>query len=117
MIHRYVPCYVPACAIMGMGNLHQAFKGSRTQTRMPKVDVVIAGGGAVGSATAYFLTERTGFAGTVAVVEPDPTYHFAASARSAASIRPVTTIAIAAMRRPFESSRFTIPFIALSPRK
>jgi glycine/D-amino acid oxidase-like deaminating enzyme len=54
---------------------------------MPKVDVLIAGGGAVGSATAYFLTERTGFAGTVAVVEPDPTYHFAASARSAASIR------------------------------
>jgi FAD-dependent oxidoreductase domain-containing protein 1 len=54
---------------------------------MPKVDVVIAGGGAVGSATAYFLTEQTGFAGTVAVVEPDPTYHLAASTRSAASIR------------------------------
>jgi FAD-dependent oxidoreductase domain-containing protein 1 len=57
---------------------------------MPKVDVVIAGGGAVGSATAYFLTEPrefTGTIGTVAVVEPDPTYHLAASTRSAASIR------------------------------
>jgi len=54
---------------------------------MPKVDVVIAGGGAVGSATAYFLTQSTEFTGTVAVVEPDPTYHFAASTRSAASIR------------------------------
>jgi FAD-dependent oxidoreductase domain-containing protein 1 len=54
---------------------------------MPKVDVVIAGGGAVGSAIAYFLTERSGFTGTVAVVEPDPTYHHAASTRSAASIR------------------------------
>src|SRR5580692_3970728 len=54
---------------------------------MPDVDVVIAGGGAVGSATAYFLTERMGFTGTVAVVEPDPTYQLAASTRSAASIR------------------------------
>jgi FAD-dependent oxidoreductase domain-containing protein 1 len=57
---------------------------------MPKVDVVIAGGGAVGSAAAYFLTDPTGFPGTVdtvAVVEPDPTYHLAASTRSAASIR------------------------------
>jgi FAD-dependent oxidoreductase domain-containing protein 1 len=54
---------------------------------MPKVDVVIAGGGAVGSATAYFLTGPVGFTGTVAVVEPDPAYHLAASTRSAASIR------------------------------
>jgi FAD-dependent oxidoreductase domain-containing protein 1 len=58
-----------------------------TETRMPKVDVVIAGGGAVGSATAYFLNEPPGFTGTVAVVEPDPSYQFAASTRSAASIR------------------------------
>jgi len=35
---------------------------------MPKVDVVIAGGGAVGSAIAYFLTESSGLMGTVAVV-------------------------------------------------
>jgi FAD-dependent oxidoreductase domain-containing protein 1 len=54
---------------------------------MPKIDVVIAGGGAVGSATAYFLTGPVGFTGTVAVVEPDPAYYLAASTRSAASIR------------------------------
>jgi FAD-dependent oxidoreductase domain-containing protein 1 len=54
---------------------------------MPRVDVVIAGGGAVGSATAYFLAESPGFTGAVAVVEPDPTYHLAASTRSAGSIR------------------------------
>jgi len=48
---------------------------------------LIAGGGAVGSATAYFLTGPVGFTGTVAVVEPDPAYHLAASTRSAASIR------------------------------
>ena len=51
---------------------------------MPKVDVLIAGGGAVGSATAYFLTGPVGFTGSVAVVEPDPAYHLAASTRSAA---------------------------------
>jgi glycine/D-amino acid oxidase-like deaminating enzyme len=51
------------------------------------VDVVIVGGGAVGSAVAYFLARDAGFPGTVVVVEPDPTYEFAASARSASSIR------------------------------
>jgi glycine/D-amino acid oxidase-like deaminating enzyme len=54
---------------------------------MERVDVVIAGGGAVGSAIAYFLSTQPAFAGTLAVVEPDPTYAFAASARSASSIR------------------------------
>jgi glycine/D-amino acid oxidase-like deaminating enzyme len=54
---------------------------------MQHVDVVIAGGGAVGSATAYFLAAQLGFSGTVVVVEPDPTYTFAASTRSAGSIR------------------------------
>jgi FAD-dependent oxidoreductase domain-containing protein 1 len=54
---------------------------------MSRIDVVIAGGGAVGSATAYFLATQLGFSGTVVVVEPDPAYTFAASTRSAASIR------------------------------
>ena len=48
---------------------------------------MIAGGGAVGSATAYFLATQLGFSGTVVVVEPDPAYTFAAITRSAASIR------------------------------
>src|SRR5258708_5291946 len=54
---------------------------------MQKVDVVIAGGGAVGSATAYFLLNQAAFSGSIAVIEPDPTYSFAASALSASSIR------------------------------
>ena len=51
------------------------------------VDVVIAGGGAVGSAIAYFLARDPAFRRSVAIVEPDPSYEFAASARSASSIR------------------------------
>jgi glycine/D-amino acid oxidase-like deaminating enzyme len=51
------------------------------------VDVVIAGGGAVGSAIAYFLAREPAFGGTIVIVEPDPGYEFAASARSASSIR------------------------------
>ena len=50
-------------------------------------DVVIAGGGAVGSAVAYFLMQEPGFDGTVAVVEKDPTYRVASSTLSAGGIR------------------------------
>jgi glycine/D-amino acid oxidase-like deaminating enzyme len=50
-------------------------------------DVIIAGGGVMGSACAYFLHTHANFRGTVAVVEPDPTYRQAATALSASSIR------------------------------
>ncbi len=50
-------------------------------------DVVIVGGGIIGSAIAHFLTRDEAFAGTVAVIETDPTYEFATTPRSVASIR------------------------------
>jgi FAD-dependent oxidoreductase domain-containing protein 1 len=50
-------------------------------------DVVIAGGGAMGSACAYFLHSSFNFPGSIMVVEPDPSYREAASTRSASSIR------------------------------
>lgn len=49
-------------------------------------DVVIIGGAAVGSSTAYFL-RRLGFKGSVVVVEKDPTYQWCATGRSVASVR------------------------------
>lgn len=50
-------------------------------------DVVIIGGGVIGSAIAYFLAADPGFDGTVTVFEQDPSYEFSTSARSMASIR------------------------------
>lgn len=50
-------------------------------------DVVIAGGGVIGSAIAYFLAADAAFNGTVAVVEKDPSYATCSTTLSAASIR------------------------------
>ena len=50
-------------------------------------DIVIVGGGVMGSATAFFLLSDPAFRGRVTVVEKDPTYRFASSALSASSIR------------------------------
>lgn len=50
-------------------------------------EVVIVGGGVVGSAVAYFLAACPDFEGRVAVVEKDPSYRSGATARSAGSIR------------------------------
>src|SRR5271167_4133889 len=48
-------------------------------------DVAVAGGGVIGSSIAYHLT-KSGRAGRVAVIEPDPTYEFASTPRSAGGI-------------------------------
>ncbi|MGH6830192.1 MAG: NAD(P)/FAD-dependent oxidoreductase, partial [Methylocella sp.] len=50
-------------------------------------DVAIIGGGVIGSAIAYFLAGPIGFKGKVTVIEKDPTYETAATARSAGGIR------------------------------
>jgi glycine/D-amino acid oxidase-like deaminating enzyme len=50
-------------------------------------DVICIGGAAIGSAVAYYLTENSDFDGTVAVIEPDPSYDLAATSRAQNSIR------------------------------
>ncbi|MCW5747688.1 MAG: FAD-binding oxidoreductase [Alphaproteobacteria bacterium] len=50
-------------------------------------DVVIVGGGAVGSSIAYWLTRDAARSERIAVIERDPTYARASSALSASSIR------------------------------
>ena len=49
--------------------------------------VVIVGGGAIGSSSAYHLATHPGFAGEIVVVERDPSYARASSALSASGIR------------------------------
>lgn len=50
-------------------------------------DVIIVGGAAVGSATAYFLQANPDFTGSVLVLEKDLSYQYCATTLSAASIR------------------------------
>ena len=50
-------------------------------------DVVCIGGAAIGSAVAYYLTENPDFDGTVALIEPDPSYDRAQTSRAQNSIR------------------------------
>jgi sarcosine oxidase len=50
-------------------------------------DVVIIGGGVIGSSTAYFLASQPDFQGTIAVLEKDSTYETAATPRSAGGVR------------------------------
>ena len=50
-------------------------------------DVVIIGGGVIGSSIAYFLTANSDFHGKVAVIERDPSYTTASSSLSASSYR------------------------------
>ena len=54
---------------------------------MQSYDVVIVGGGVMGSSVAYFLKGPVGFSGSVLVVERDPTYADGATPRSAGGIR------------------------------
>lgn len=54
---------------------------------MQSADIVIVGGGVTGSAIAYFTAGDPDFRGRIVVVEKDPTYADAPTARSAGGIR------------------------------
>ncbi|MDD9875952.1 MAG: FAD-binding oxidoreductase [Magnetovibrio sp.] len=56
-----------------------------------RYDIVIIGGAIVGSSIAYFLT-RGGRGGEVAVIEPDPTYEWAATPRSQGGVRQIFSL-------------------------
>ena len=53
----------------------------------PSYDVVIIGGGVIGSSVAYHLSANPDFGGRVAVVERDPTYAASSSSLSTSAIR------------------------------
>jgi len=53
---------------------------------MQHFDIVIVGGGVVGSATAYYL-KKQGYNGSVAIIERDTTYGYSCTARSAGGLR------------------------------
>ncbi len=71
-----------------------------------KSDIVIIGGGIIGSAAAYFLA-ADGHAGDVTVIEPDPTYARASTPAGAGGVRRL-------MSRPenIRMSQFSLDFFA-----
>ncbi|MGX6444399.1 NAD(P)/FAD-dependent oxidoreductase [Neobacillus sp. K501] len=60
---------------------------------MQKADIIIVGGGVMGSSTAYSL-RKNGYTGRIIVFEKDPIYEFSSTSRSAGGIRQLYTTAI-----------------------
>ncbi|WP_186672562.1 FAD-binding oxidoreductase [Sporosarcina sp. BP05] len=60
---------------------------------MHKADIIIVGGGVMGSSTAYSL-RKNGFEGRILVFEKDSTYEYSSTARSAGGFRQLYSTAI-----------------------
>lgn len=71
-----------------------------------RYDVVIVGGGIMGSSIAYWLSASPEFSGSVAVIEKDPSYAYSTTARSNSSIRMQFSTVL-----NIEISKFGIGFI------
>lgn len=71
-----------------------------------KSDIVIIGGGIMGSAAAYFLAAR-GDAGTVTVIEPDPSYAKASTPAGAGGVRRLMSLP-----ENIRMSQFSLDFYA-----
>jgi len=69
-----------------------------------KSNIVIIGGGIIGSAAAYFLA-RCGNAGSITVIEPDSTYTKATTPQGAGGVRQQFSVA-----ENIEMSRFSLAF-------
>jgi glycine/D-amino acid oxidase-like deaminating enzyme len=74
-------------------------------------DIIIIGGGIIGTCTAFFLREL-GFTGRVLVLERDMTFQFAATTRSAAGIRQQFTLPLNA-----RMSQFGVAFMRSLPQR
>lgn len=76
---------------------------------MEKADIVIVGGGVMGSSTAYSL-RKIGFDGRIIVFEKDPIYEYSSTSRSAGGIRQLYTTAI-----NIQVSRYSLQFYKKFP--
>ena len=74
-------------------------------------DVLVVGGGAMGSSIAWHLARDSSFTGSVVVIERDPTYARASSALSASSIRQQFSTPL-----NIHLSRYGIGFLRQAPR-
>src|SRR5262249_25682697 len=75
----------------GLSNFELPLRHIRDQGNMiamdTSYDVVIIGGGVVGSSIAYFLSANPDFGGPVALIARDPPYHAPSSSPSTSAIR------------------------------
>lgn len=76
---------------------------------MNNADIIIVGGGVMGSSTAYSL-RKIGFNGRIIVFEKDPIYEFSSTPRSAGGIRQLYTTAI-----NIQISRYSLQFYQKFP--